>query len=81
MHLSVDSRQWIEKAIRMKGLFLVPLSPDIAYFSSTLPEGCSSDPADRIIAATAPIFNATVITKDEQLLRYSHVKTAWNQDG
>lgn len=78
--LSVDSRQWIEKAIRMTGLFLVPLSPDIAYYSSTLPEGCPSDPADQIIAATARTFNAAVITKDEQLLRYSHVKTAWERD-
>lgn len=79
--LSVDSRQWIERAIHMTGLFLIPLSPDISYYSSTLPEGCPPDPADQIIAATARTFNATLITRDEQLLRYPHVKTAWKQDG
>ena len=32
---------------------------------------------DRIIIATAMIMGALVVSKDEKILNYSHVKTIW----
>ncbi|MBW2741861.1 MAG: PIN domain-containing protein, partial [Deltaproteobacteria bacterium] len=34
-------------------------------------------PADRIIIATAISLGASLITKDERILKYPHVKTIW----
>jgi len=42
-----------------------------------LPQPLHSDPADRIIIATAITIAAPVVTKDEKLLNYPHVKTIW----
>jgi PIN domain nuclease of toxin-antitoxin system len=36
-----------------------------------------SDPADRIIIATAVQLGATLITRDDKLRAYPHVKTEW----
>jgi PIN domain nuclease of toxin-antitoxin system len=35
------------------------------------------DPADRIIIATAITIAASVVTKDEKILNYPHVKSIW----
>jgi len=35
------------------------------------------DPGDRIIAATALLAAATLVTKDEQLRRCGALKTVW----
>ena len=45
--------------------------------STSLPQPFRHDPADQIIMATALEENATVLTKDELLEHYSHVRTLW----
>ncbi len=47
---------------------LLPITPDIAVASGRLPEEMHGDPADRLIAATALVHRATLITADRQLL-------------
>jgi PIN domain nuclease of toxin-antitoxin system len=69
--------QWLATALAMPRLRLVPLSPSIAYRSTVLPQPVSSDPADQIILATAREENATVLTKDDAMRRYTHVRTVW----
>lgn len=49
----------------------VPLSGDIAIMSVAL-DGLHADPADRFIAATAIAYDATLVTADENLLRWRH---------
>ncbi len=49
----------------------------IALKSVQLPGPLHTDPADRIIIATALVLGGTLITKDEKLLQYPHVKTFW----
>lgn len=49
----------------------------IAYRSTSLPQPFHHDAADQIIVATAREENATVITKDELIQDYSHVRTFW----
>lgn len=51
--ISIDPEDWIQQALDMPLLRLVPLSPIIAYRSTTLPTPFTSDPADQIIVATA----------------------------
>jgi PIN domain nuclease of toxin-antitoxin system len=47
------------------------LTPEIAIESSHLPGDMHGDPADRILAATARILGATLLTKDQRLIEYS----------
>ncbi|MGD0655554.1 MAG: type II toxin-antitoxin system VapC family toxin [Thermoguttaceae bacterium] len=75
--ISCDPEDWVSLALAMPKLRLVQLSPSIAYRSTTLPQPFSSDPADQIIAATAREENATILTKDELMRRYPHVRTLW----
>ena len=75
--ISCDPEEWIDEALQMPKLRLVPLSPTIAYRSTALPDPFHNDPADQIIVASAREENATVITTDERLLRYPHVRTLW----
>lgn len=56
---------------------LVQLSPLLAYRSTKLPQPFHNDPADQIIVATAREENATLLTKDDKILKYKHVKALW----
>lgn len=48
-----------------------PLAGDIAIFSAAF-DGLHADPADRFIAATAIVHDATLVTADENLLHWRH---------
>jgi PIN domain nuclease of toxin-antitoxin system len=75
--ISGDPRDWLETALLMPKLRLVPLSPVIAYRSATSPQLASADPADQIIVATAQEENAVVLTKDKLIHQCEHVRTIW----
>jgi PIN domain nuclease of toxin-antitoxin system len=75
--INIAAEEWISAALAMPRLELSPLTPRIAYASTMLPVGMHNDPADQIIVATSRIENAPLITCDERLLRYPHVKTMW----
>ena len=75
--VSCDPEEWIAQALDMSKLRLVPLSPTLAYRSTVLPEPFHQDPADQIIVATAREENATILTKDELIRRYGHVRSLW----
>jgi PIN domain nuclease of toxin-antitoxin system len=75
--LSLAPEQWIETALDMPGLRLVPLSPRIACGSIALPEPAPSDPVDRALAATARDENAVLLTCDSALHQYPHIRTLW----
>lgn len=75
--ISCSARVWLEEALDMPALRLVPLSPSIAYHSTTLPQPLSFDPADEIIVATAREENAIILTKDGAMRDYEHVRTLW----
>lgn len=61
---------WMWEALSAPGLQLIPLSPEIAIESSHLPGKLHGDPADRILAATARIYNAVLVTQDSKLIEY-----------
>ena len=75
--ISCDPEQWINQALEMPKLRLVPLSPVIVYRSTVLPRSFPGDPADQIIVATAREENATVLTKDKNIRQYKHVRALW----
>lgn len=78
--ISENPLKWIENALDMFGLRQVPLSPLIAYKSTTLPPPFHNDPADQIIVATAREEKAIILTKDEKILNYRYVRSLWKYD-
>ena len=77
LRLSCPIRQWFAAAIREPFVELQPLSVDVAHESNHLPGEFHRDPADQIIVATARLQRLTLITADQRILAYSHVRTLW----
>jgi len=73
--LSMEVADWIKKSEMLPFVNFIPVDNSIAVKSVNLPQSFHSDPADRIIIATAISLGASLITKDERILKYSHVKT------
>jgi PIN domain nuclease of toxin-antitoxin system len=48
-----------------------------ALASTQLPGNFHKDPADRILIAIARRYDAELITCDQKILDYPHVKTLW----
>jgi len=54
-----------------------PITPEIAAFAVQLPSSFPKDPADRLIAATAMVEGAPLVTADERIRRAKVVQTIW----
>jgi PIN domain nuclease of toxin-antitoxin system len=67
--------EWIEQALAYPGIRLLYLTPRIAVESTRLPGTFHRDPADQIIVATARVRRCAVLTADERILQYPHVRT------
>jgi PIN domain nuclease of toxin-antitoxin system len=68
---------WVKKALSENPVMLIPLNSKICYESTVLPQPFHQDPADQLIVASAKIMNATIITKDDKIIGYPHIKTIW----
>ena len=75
LELPVPLEKWFTQALNYPGVQLIELTPTIAAESTRLPGEFHRDPADQIIVATARIMKCKLVTSDERILNYSHVKT------
>ncbi len=55
----------------------IPVDNEIGIEAANLPGEFHKDPADRIIVATGRKFGAPVVTADEKIRAYPHVRTIW----
>lgn len=72
--LSCSVSEWLNDALAYPGVQLLDLTLPIVVESTQL-VGFHRDPADRIIVATARIYNRPLLTVDEKILNYSNVQT------
>ena len=75
LRLACPVDEWMEAAITLPGVQLLELTPRIAIASTRLPGDFHRDPADQIIVATARVYNLELLTVDERILKYEHVRT------
>ena len=68
IELDVPPSEWRRRALEA-GLVEAPLSGDIAIAAAQL-DGFHRDPGDRMLAATALLRDAVLVTSDEQILRW-----------
>ena len=71
LRLGCDVRTWIDAALDLPGLRLLPIEPVIAIDSVSLPGSFHADPADRLILATARRYRAPLLTADSAMIEYS----------
>jgi len=69
--LPMNVRTWVDEALSKPGIDVSPLTPEMMIESVHLPGDLHGDPADRMLVATARVLGATLLTKDDQLIRYS----------
>ena len=75
--LSMDVESWLDEVSQIDGVRFIPVDNEIGVKSTMLPGVFHKDPADRMIVATARKLAVSLITADDKILRYEHVKTIW----
>ena len=68
LELDTDTRSWIQDAIAVSGIGEAPLNREVVLQSREL-KLKHDDLADRFIVATASVYQFTLVTADERLLR------------
>jgi PIN domain nuclease of toxin-antitoxin system len=61
---------WFRLFLGNSGVRLTPLTPEVAIESSFLPR-LHSDPADRLLIATARALGVPIVTRDRRILAYA----------
>lgn len=77
LELRMEVGEWVRRSEVLPFLRFVPVDNAIALRAVSLPEPFPADPADRIIVATALVLGATLVSKDERILQYRHVRALW----
>ena len=69
----------MEQTLRklVAGMTVLPITLEIAAYTTYFPPGFPSDPADRIIAATARAEGLPLVTADQRILDCPLLKTIW----
>ena len=75
LEIGASIKEWLVTALNYPGIQLVPLTPEIAAESTTLPGAMQTkDPADQLIVATTRILNTQLATADGLIQQYAGVK-------
>jgi PIN domain nuclease of toxin-antitoxin system len=68
---------WLRRAASAAQLEVLPLTVDVAIESEQFGTSFPADPADRLIAATARVYDLTLITSDVAIRKARAVRTLW----
>jgi PIN domain nuclease of toxin-antitoxin system len=69
--LDVSAEVYVSRAFSRPGVQIAALTPEIAVRSSHLPGTLHSDPADRMLIATAMLMGLKLMTRDRRILDYA----------
>lgn len=72
----MDARQFLHDLIAARHVRVLPITAEIAVLSQS-DIFSHGDPADRLIAATARLHRAPLITSDAKLRKLKEVATIW----
>lgn len=68
---------WFNCYLELNGWQIKDIDLTVIQEAYSLPDSFHSDPVDRIITATARIHDLVLLTADNKILSYPHVKTIW----
>jgi len=66
-------RIWLDDVLRLPGVRVTALTPHVAIESAFLPGTIHSDPADRLLIATARDLGMPLVTRDARILAYARL--------
>ena len=72
----MDAGQFLDDLIAARRLQVLPITSEIAVLSQS-DAFAHGDPADRLIAATALLYRAPLVTSDTKLRKLKSVSTVW----
>jgi PIN domain nuclease of toxin-antitoxin system len=78
VRLNKDVEDWIDEAMSAVPLREAPLTHEVALETNRI-ELPHRDPADAFLAATARVFDLTLITSDDRLIRTKDVSVLANR--
>jgi PIN domain nuclease of toxin-antitoxin system len=74
LKLACPVEEWMDIALALPGIQQIELTPRIAIASTKLPGEFHRDPADQIIVATTREYGCALLTVDEKIRKYPHIK-------
>jgi PIN domain nuclease of toxin-antitoxin system len=74
IELSGTLDTWVTETLASLFCSTIEISHEIAAAAYALPPGMHRDPADRVLAATARLHDLTLLTADDRILDYPHVR-------
>jgi PIN domain nuclease of toxin-antitoxin system len=77
LRFSMPVTAWLANVRRLPEYRLEPLTDDIAERAGQFGDAFPGDPADRLIAATALVRNAPLVTHDDRLREIQSLQTIW----
>jgi len=77
LELRLPVREWIARSEALGGLRFLPIDTAIGVRAAEL-DGLHTDPADRMIVASAELLAALLVTQDERLQQYAGVSALWD---
>jgi PIN domain nuclease of toxin-antitoxin system len=78
VRLNADPVRWARQTIEKLGLQEAALTTEVAFETESLLLA-HADPADRWLAASAKVFNLTLVTGDEKLIAAPEIKILANR--
>ncbi len=75
--LAMDVSAWLGVVEEIEAVAFVPVDNDLAVKAVELPGAFHKDPADRLIVATARKLAVPLVTADDKIRSYPHVRTIW----
>lgn len=77
VNLKMDVNEWVTKVLQSTPLREAAITNDVALAVNKIRLD-HDDPADAFLAATASVFELTLVTADEKLLAFKHISTLAN---
>jgi PIN domain nuclease of toxin-antitoxin system len=75
IRLSMPLAEWVVESMADLAAQTVSMSHEVAMEAYALPGAFHRDPADRILVAAARRNGLTLVTADDRILSYPHVRT------
>lgn len=77
VEINTTSSVFLNAYLKSRKIKVISITPEIAEQSVMLEPEINSDPADRLIAATSIIYNAKLVTHDNNLRKSKLIQTVW----
>ena len=68
---------WLTEVVERSGVTIKDITPTVAALATQFPAGFPTDPADRLIAATARVERLPLVTRDERIRASELIETVW----